>query len=265
MQHLILVATVLAIAILGTGTDFIIANTTVCYGAFPMDSCKTGVQVISQGVDFSTSLSCNGLCDSYIKKNSAGPSASDFTSTGNMCDRGRLYFERNYTKSTVNGTFDIYQGLDASGYSLGQCEYMEAKIDESKRRCSQWLGTIFYVASYICNTTICGDDSLTSSSISSTLSATLASNATSEARSSSAIDGVSSTLTSSLAVSITTSSTLAGSSTDSASAISISSLGSLTTTSLLTESASSSVSTAAPQEATTAAAKRGVRERKWNG
>ncbi|KAM3423997.1 hypothetical protein BST61_g1389 [Cercospora zeina] len=172
MRDLHVTALLAATSSLGVQADFIIANTTACYGAFPMNQCKTGVQVITQGADFNTSFSCDKLWHaqdySHVKKNSASPMSANFTSTGNVCDGESLFFSQNHTVPSVNGTFDVYKGKDDSGDRIGQCEYMEARMFESKRRCSQWLGTIFYIAAYRCNTTACGGDSSTTSLPSST-------------------------------------------------------------------------------------------------
>ena len=186
MRYLHATALLAGVLSLEAQADFIIANTTSCYGAFPMNACKDGVQVITEGTDFNTSFSCDKLWhaqdNSYVKKHSASSISTNFSSTGNVCDGGPLFFSRNYTTNSVNGTFDIYKGKDDSGDRIGQCEYMEAKMFESKRRCSQLLGTMFYIAEYRCNTTACGGDSSTTSS-QSTTSVSLTTSASSTASS----------------------------------------------------------------------------------
>ncbi|KAF2207540.1 hypothetical protein CERZMDRAFT_102225 [Cercospora zeae-maydis SCOH1-5] len=119
MHYFHITALLAAIVCFRVHADFIIANTTSCYGAFPMNQCKTGVQVITQGTKFNTSFSCDRLWHaqdhSHVKKNSASPMSANFTSTGNVCDGETLFFSQNHTTHSVNGTFDIYKGKDDSG------------------------------------------------------------------------------------------------------------------------------------------------------
>ncbi|CAK4034534.1 Hypothetical predicted protein [Lecanosticta acicola] len=140
--------------------DFIIANTTSCYGDFFLGSCSDNVQVISNGVSYEEDFTCHKLYKAqtsrYVETNTAGAYADSFTSTSDVCGAGRLYFERNYTSDAVNGTFNIYKGTDSSGDSVGTCEYTGTNVTESKRRCSQLFGTIFYEGAYRCNTTLDG-------------------------------------------------------------------------------------------------------------
>ncbi|KAK4624598.1 hypothetical protein CLAFUW4_05794 [Fulvia fulva] len=240
-----------------TTASFIIANTTSCYGEFFVGACFTSVQVISPGVDFNESFTCDKLHHAqsarYIKAGTAGPHSSNFTSTGDVCGEGRLYSQRNNTETSTNGTFDIFKGSDASGDSIGQCEYTGANITESKRRCSQLMGTIFFEGAYHCNTSVCGDNDSTPSFTAASTTSTTSLYST---MSSSTTTDITATLSSGSA----TSSTTAGSGKSSASSSATSSTPEATETTNTDTQTTSPGSTSSVEATTTGNSKRNVHE-----
>ncbi|EME44875.1 hypothetical protein DOTSEDRAFT_33504 [Dothistroma septosporum NZE10] len=256
----IAIISLLAIAARSVTASFIIANTTSCYGEFFVGACYNSVQVISPGVDFNESFTCGKLHHAqsarYIKSGTAGPHSSDFTSTGDVCGEGRLYFQRNYTATSTNGTFDIFKGSDASGDSIGKCETTGTNVTDSKRRCSQLMGTIFFEGAYRCNTTVCGDNGSTTTSISSSTASTSSISSTSSSSDST-------TVTASSSITSSTITSASGSTTSTSASDSTSSASATDTASTSSETASESTSTA--DATTSAASKRSARNRRRSG
>lgn len=124
--------------------DFLMTNTSICMGGFPFSRCITGPQVIV-GVKNNTDFNCDKLMNaedhSYINNGTAGPYGSPEVWTNDACGSGKLKF-----------TWDnhSYFAEDSNGNHVADC----VADSPLARKCNQWVGALFFNATYLCTSSI---------------------------------------------------------------------------------------------------------------
>ena len=126
--------------------DFLLSNTTVCMGAFPVSKCYNGVTVLS-GTDYNASYTCphlwNAENDAYITDGTAGPFGSmTLDSEDGICGSGKLHFVKDKESYFVE---------DKDGNHVGDC----VRDASSKRQCSELFGARLFESMFRCTSSVC--------------------------------------------------------------------------------------------------------------
>lgn len=148
MFHITSIAVLTAFTAVASA-DFLIANTTKCMGAFPMNSCYQGAQVLA-GVDFNKDYTCDNLYDAennrHLINGTAGETGSMNFYSDPICNSGRLFFVKEP---------DAYMVFDENEQHVGDCTPPARDQDVSRRHCSLWVGADFFESTYLCVSSIC--------------------------------------------------------------------------------------------------------------
>ena len=141
-----LLALVIALSAL-VSADFIASNTTVCMGAFPLDSCYRGVVVFS-GVKNTTDYTCSKLMaaedESYITNGTMSYYGGPEVWSDDVCGHGKLHFVKDHANYTN------YIALDGNGNQVADCRNDTSLF----KHCSQWVGAFFFQGMYRCTSNI---------------------------------------------------------------------------------------------------------------
>jgi hypothetical protein len=121
--------------------DFFLANSSICFGAFPLEHCTIGPNVLT-GISNETDFVCPKLMhaedNAYMWNGTAGPFGSPNLYSNNPCNNaGNLHFIKD-----GNGYF----AEDASGSTIADC----IEDNSFNKSCSVWIGAYFFEVAYKC-------------------------------------------------------------------------------------------------------------------
>lgn len=134
--------------------DFLMSNTSICMGAFPISNCYTGPVVIT-GTSNTTDFTCPKLRHaedySYITNGTVGPHGDNVAWSDNVCGNGRLKFVQYY--DTENGGNGTYYAEQEDGTHVADCKQVEDERSLFKH-CDMWIGALFFTSVYNCTGSI---------------------------------------------------------------------------------------------------------------
>lgn len=144
-------AAILALTKLASA-DFLLSNTTVCMGAFPVDHCYPSVQIMTSTTNLTTSSCHEALVAedySLITNGTAGQFGSwALNTTSGTCGTKDFYFEKDWVNTTN------YLVLDMDNNQLAYCTWVNQ--NNYYIHCNQWVGAVFFTPMYLCQGSICG-------------------------------------------------------------------------------------------------------------
>ncbi|KAF2768949.1 hypothetical protein EJ03DRAFT_327907 [Teratosphaeria nubilosa] len=130
-----------------TAADFLLSSTTICMGAFPLQTCIQGPVVLSDAGNLNDTFTCDKMLHaedtSYVYN---GTMNGDFLFSNNTCGMEALHFERNW--NSVTGETSGYLGFDRLiGTQVAECVHNTT----GSRHCNQWVGATFFNQSQYCS------------------------------------------------------------------------------------------------------------------